>query len=264
MQSLGYAGELLEKMNVQFQATQSGLEELVSHAKTSTVEQMALGRSQVEELTAVLRGLMTQMSESAGRSVSAWLRRRGRALRHQNLARPRGPRFVCDGRFVDNSISGFKSSPITACFRKADHGDYQHAVALEAALVSLDHVERSVEIVQRLVEHHGIIGFWRSVGVYVDASQDGLFAGLARRQANGLARDIEADILRVRAWPQPLDKSAFPTTDIQNRTSAFEVLEISDNETVMGELIGSFQSIQCAASVSAIPALSRPDHAYER
>jgi hypothetical protein len=69
-QSLGNTGELLEKMNVQFQATQSGLEELIRHAKTSTVEQMALGRSQVEELTAVLRGLMTQMSESAGRSVS--------------------------------------------------------------------------------------------------------------------------------------------------------------------------------------------------
>jgi hypothetical protein len=69
-QSLGNTGELLEKMNVQFQSTQSGLEELIRHAKTSTVEQMALGRSQVEELTAVLRGLMTQMSESAGRSVS--------------------------------------------------------------------------------------------------------------------------------------------------------------------------------------------------
>jgi hypothetical protein len=69
-QSLGNTGELLERMNVQFQATQTGLEELIRHAKTSTVEQMALGRSQVEELTAVLRGLMTQMSESAGRSVS--------------------------------------------------------------------------------------------------------------------------------------------------------------------------------------------------
>src|SRR5262249_37484530 len=69
-QSLGNRQELVEKMNGQCQATQAGLQDLISHARTSAVEQVALGRSQVEELTAVLRGLMTQISESTGRSVS--------------------------------------------------------------------------------------------------------------------------------------------------------------------------------------------------
>ena len=107
----------------------------------------------------------------------------------------------------------------------------------------MDHLERRVEIKQRLTEYHGIIGFGRSIGVGVGASEDSLFVGFARSHANGLAREIEADILRVPVWPQPLDKSADPTTDIQNRTSAFEVLEISDDETVIGELTGLFQSI---------------------
>lgn len=69
-ESLGGAARLLESMNAQFQTTQSALSELVNFAKASTVEQMALGKTQVEELTAVLRGLMTQMKETTGSSVS--------------------------------------------------------------------------------------------------------------------------------------------------------------------------------------------------
>ncbi|NOT57065.1 MAG: hypothetical protein HOP18_20890 [Deltaproteobacteria bacterium] len=68
--SLGGTARLLENMNGQFQVTQSALNDLVQFAKDSTVEQMALGRTQVEELTAVLRGLMTQMNETAGSSVT--------------------------------------------------------------------------------------------------------------------------------------------------------------------------------------------------
>jgi hypothetical protein len=69
-QSLGNTGQLLEQMNVRFQSTQTALEGLIKNAQTSAVEQMALGRSQVEELTNVLRSLMVQMNESAGRSVA--------------------------------------------------------------------------------------------------------------------------------------------------------------------------------------------------
>src|SRR5262249_44174430 len=50
--------------------TQSALNDLVNMAKTSTAEQMALGRSQVEDLTAVLRQFMVQMNETAGTSVT--------------------------------------------------------------------------------------------------------------------------------------------------------------------------------------------------
>jgi DNA repair exonuclease SbcCD ATPase subunit len=57
-------------MNTQFQATQGALNELVGFARSSTAEQMALGKTQVEELTAVLRQLMVQMNETAGASVS--------------------------------------------------------------------------------------------------------------------------------------------------------------------------------------------------
>ena len=44
--SLGGTARLLEGMNVQFQRTQSALNELVNFARNSTAEQMALGRSQ--------------------------------------------------------------------------------------------------------------------------------------------------------------------------------------------------------------------------
>jgi hypothetical protein len=69
-QSLGATSQLLENMNAQFQSTQQGLESLINHAKTSAADQMALGRTQIEDLTEVLRGLMTEMSQSANRSVS--------------------------------------------------------------------------------------------------------------------------------------------------------------------------------------------------
>ena len=57
-------------MNTQFQGTQAALNELVSFAKSSTTEQMALGKNQVEELTGVLRQLMAQVNETAGTSVN--------------------------------------------------------------------------------------------------------------------------------------------------------------------------------------------------
>ncbi len=69
-ESLGGTARLLEGMNVQFQTTQSALNELINFARNSTADQMALGRTQVEELTAVLRGLMTQIHETAGSSVN--------------------------------------------------------------------------------------------------------------------------------------------------------------------------------------------------
>ena len=69
-ESLGGTARLLENMNVQSQLTQSALKDLVNMAKSSTVEQMALGKSQVEDLTTVLRGFMTQVNESAGASVT--------------------------------------------------------------------------------------------------------------------------------------------------------------------------------------------------
>jgi DNA anti-recombination protein RmuC len=68
--SLNNTGALLESMNAQFRTTQTALNELVSFAKNSTAEQFALGKTQTEELTAVLNRLMQQMNETAGSSVA--------------------------------------------------------------------------------------------------------------------------------------------------------------------------------------------------
>jgi hypothetical protein len=68
--TLGGTARLLEGMNAQFQSTQTALTELVSLARNTTVEQMALGKTQVAELTAVLRGLMTQMHQATDISVN--------------------------------------------------------------------------------------------------------------------------------------------------------------------------------------------------
>lgn len=67
--TLGGTARLLEGMNAQFQTSQTALTELVSFARNTTVEQVALGKTQVEELTAVLRGLMTQMHQATDTSV---------------------------------------------------------------------------------------------------------------------------------------------------------------------------------------------------
>ena len=68
--TLGSTSDLLINMNGQFLMTQNALNDLISLAKSSTSEQMALGKTQVEELTHVLRNLMTQLQEAAGSSVS--------------------------------------------------------------------------------------------------------------------------------------------------------------------------------------------------
>lgn len=68
--SLTGTAKLLEDMNSQSQGTQAGLNELVRFARDSTAEQMALGKTQVEELSQVLRGLMTQLQETTGSSLS--------------------------------------------------------------------------------------------------------------------------------------------------------------------------------------------------
>lgn len=69
-ESLGGTAALLENMNSQFQATQAAMNELILYAKTSTAEQVSLGKSQVEELTTVLRALMREVNETAGSSVN--------------------------------------------------------------------------------------------------------------------------------------------------------------------------------------------------
>jgi HAMP domain-containing protein len=67
--SLGGTAQLLEGMNVQFLTTQQTLSELVTFANRATTEQMALGKTQVEDFTTVLQGFMGQMHEATGLSV---------------------------------------------------------------------------------------------------------------------------------------------------------------------------------------------------
>lgn len=67
--SVAGTASVLEQMNTQNQATQSALTELVTFAKNSTTEQMALGRSQIEDLTNVLRSVLTQIEQTTGSSV---------------------------------------------------------------------------------------------------------------------------------------------------------------------------------------------------
>jgi hypothetical protein len=69
-ESLAGAASVLEQMNAHNQATQSALAELVSFAKNSATEQMALGRSQIEDLTNVLRSMLTQIEQATGSSVN--------------------------------------------------------------------------------------------------------------------------------------------------------------------------------------------------
>jgi hypothetical protein len=68
--ALNGSAQLLADMNAQFLTTQASLNNLVDLAKNSAAEQMALGKTQVEELTLVLRQLMSQMQETAGGSVN--------------------------------------------------------------------------------------------------------------------------------------------------------------------------------------------------
>lgn len=69
-ESLGGAARLLENMNAQFMGTQTAMTELVNLAKSSTAEQLALGKTQVEDLTNILRQFMVHMNETAGSSVN--------------------------------------------------------------------------------------------------------------------------------------------------------------------------------------------------
>jgi hypothetical protein len=72
--SLGGTANLLQNMNAQFQMTQTAMSDLVNLVKNSTVEQVALGKSQVEDLTAVLRQMMVQLSETANSSTAQMTR----------------------------------------------------------------------------------------------------------------------------------------------------------------------------------------------
>ncbi len=69
-ESLAGAASVLEQMNSHNQATQTALTELVGFAKNSAVEQMALGRTQVEDLTNVLRSMLVQIEQATGSSVN--------------------------------------------------------------------------------------------------------------------------------------------------------------------------------------------------
>lgn len=68
--ALSGSAQLLSDMNAQFLATQGAFSNLIDLARNSTVEQMSVGKAQVEELTTVLREMMTHMHDSAGLSVN--------------------------------------------------------------------------------------------------------------------------------------------------------------------------------------------------
>ncbi|WP_109485398.1 hypothetical protein [Occallatibacter savannae] len=69
-ESLAGAASVLEQMNTQNQTTQAALTELVSFAKNSAAEQMALGRTQVEDLTNVLRSMLVEIERATGSSMN--------------------------------------------------------------------------------------------------------------------------------------------------------------------------------------------------
>jgi hypothetical protein len=69
-ESLAGAASVLEQMNTQNQGTQAALTELVTFAKNSAAEQMALGRTQVEDLTNVLRSMLVEIERATGSSMN--------------------------------------------------------------------------------------------------------------------------------------------------------------------------------------------------
>jgi hypothetical protein len=69
-ESLAGAASVLEQMNVKNEATQSGLAELVSFARDSAAEQRDIGKSQIEDLTNVLRSMLTHIEQATGSSVN--------------------------------------------------------------------------------------------------------------------------------------------------------------------------------------------------
>jgi len=69
--SLEGAGALLEQVNAQFQKNQSVLHDFMNLAKNTTSDQMAMGRTQAEQLTALLVELMGRLQEKTGESINS-------------------------------------------------------------------------------------------------------------------------------------------------------------------------------------------------
>ena len=68
--TLSQSTGLIREMNIQFEGTQSAIGSLVEMAKSSTQEQFAFGRQQIEDVTNTLKELMTQLRETSGTSSS--------------------------------------------------------------------------------------------------------------------------------------------------------------------------------------------------
>ena len=69
--SLSGTSALLERMNTQFLENQNTLRDLIAVARNATTDQMAIGRSQVEQLTAILAELMVKLEEKTGESIGS-------------------------------------------------------------------------------------------------------------------------------------------------------------------------------------------------
>lgn len=68
--SLGATASMVDTMNAQSAQNQATLSALLAHSRDSSMEQVAMGKQQVEELSETLRNLMTQLNDSAGTSVN--------------------------------------------------------------------------------------------------------------------------------------------------------------------------------------------------
>jgi hypothetical protein len=167
-ESLAGTAKLLESMNGQFHGTQAMLNEIVQLANKTTTEQLDMGKQQVEGLTQVLRGLMTELQERTGSSMdsmSATLT----AVVHELTGKVTALSEQMSANMAQSSNAA--TSAASHVLQTAESWSERSAAQLANLLERYESHLGSAQELRRLLDD-SLGGFMNALGQYRSVSQD--------------------------------------------------------------------------------------------
>jgi hypothetical protein len=204
--SMGQTARLLENMNVQFQSTQNALGGLINQAKSANLDQMALGKQQIEELTNVLRSMMVQINETAGASVNKMAETLTGVV-HDLSAKVNELSTQMSTAFIEQSQKA--TTVVDSVVAKADAWSSQSAEKLAKLIESHQTQLQNVQEVERVL--------MATLGLFNNSMQQYAHLNGALER---ISKEANAMVTAVAGATQEMQKTQTSSQQVANLTSA--------------------------------------------
>ncbi len=169
-----------------------------------------------------------------------------------NRDRP-GPATSSDSHLFEHGQAMGQDAKDGPGAARVEHRNRQDAAGSGHREIARRLGERLVEVVERLVEDHGVEGLAGIVGFGIRGHQRVALVGAAASALDGRMRDVDADVALVAGRAQQIAQQAVAATDIEPAFRRRQPLAEGEERTVARQLGGIAQQVPVAAVVLRIP-----------